>query len=54
MMNPYEPSSDARGMAASNYNFYQAHIQAGFTEDQALSLLNVFMYSVIIANTKGE
>lgn len=35
----YEPTADSRAMAKTMYDMFQAMLQEGFTEEQALFLL---------------
>ena len=37
----YEPTSNMRQFARSNFDMFQAHMQAGFTEYQALTIIGM-------------
>lgn len=39
----FEPNTDHRTFALNNWQFYQAHIQQGFTPEQAMQLVAVFV-----------
>lgn len=57
MKNPYEPSADSRSGAAFNYDFYRAHVDAGFTEEEAMTILQTMMHSIVTAainNSEGD
>lgn len=38
-MNPFEPTADARNFAAIIWSQYQAYIDVGFTQPEAMSLI---------------
>lgn len=43
-----EPSADIRHLATRNYEIYIAHVDVGFTKDEALSIVNNIMTSVMM------
>lgn len=47
---PVEPSSDARQLAMVMFDFYSAYVAAGFTEAQAMTIVQ----TMICANAKGQ
>ena len=54
-MNSFEPDSDSRINAYINFNIYQAHVQAGFTPEQAMQILLIMIHTVMTANIlKGD
>lgn len=55
---PFEPNAGMRGMASANWECYQAHIQKGFTSDQAmqiiLKILEVGLIAGMTQNDNGD
>lgn len=49
-----EPSAELRSMASANWQFYQAHVQAGFKPEEAIALLNNIMSTLMFQNKIGD
>ncbi len=45
----YEPSADARSQAAANWETYQAHLQAGFSPEQAMQYVLTVVHAIATA-----
>lgn len=50
----YEPTANVRQMAASNWEMYQAHVQQGFSSDQAMQIICKILEVALIAGMSQD
>ncbi len=47
-MDSYEPSADSRQLSQSIYDIYAGMVKAGFTEEQAMEVVNNMFQTVVL------